>query len=216
MCSMTKFIAVNKDIQQYCEQNSTQDSQLLKNLVHETECTMHIPQMLSNPLVGNLLRMLVQITDAKNILEIGMYTGYTALQLASGISNDGKVITCEADERVLKISKKYFKQSPDGHKIELLFGKALDTIPKLTQSFDFIFIDAKKNEYPAYFELVLPKLKSGGVIIFDNMLLEGTVLQPKTSKQQIIADFNYSLSQDSRIEVILLPIQDGVTIIKKK
>ena len=185
---------VSKTINKYSELKTTNPSNLLNNLELTTKLTMNNSQMLCGKLEGRLLKMLANLVNAKYILEIGMYTGYSALSMAESLPSEGKLITCDIDKKIKRFAEKYFKQSPHGHKIEIKIGNALDTIKNLDYKFDLVFIDADKPTYPDYYESVLPKVRSGGLIVADNT----------------------SLSKDTRVEVVFLPIRDGISLIRKK
>ncbi len=221
---MTKFIAVDEKLQKYCDDHVNGESQILKNLYQNTKLTQQAPQMMSGPMIGQLLNILVKFSGAKKILEVGMFTGYTALSMAEALPVDGELVSLEFDEESINFAKKYFSQSPHGNKIKVLQGKALDILPPFVKGvdsgtesggFDLAFIDAQKAEYPEYFELVLPLIRQNGIIILDNSLLEGTVLNPQKNKQKIIFELNKRLSTDKRIKQVILPIQDGFSILMK-
>ena len=177
---------------------------------------MEAPQMLTGPIEGQLLRMLLQMIQAKNVLEIGMFTGYSALSMAAALPQDGRLITCEINPAAIEIASRYFKRSPHGHKIELRQGAALKTLGNLQHEFDLIFIDADKENYPAYWEALLPKVKTGGLIAADNVLWGGTVLKPRSKDELAIVRFNDIVARDPRVECVLLTIRDGLTLARKK
>lgn len=204
-------------VEDYCHSKTTEPPVLLKNLEHATRTEMHCPQMLCGKLEGRFLKMLTQLVNAKKILEIGMYTGYSALSMAEGLPNNGELITLDVDERAEQFAKKYFNKSPHGHKIKIIMGPALESIAKLDQTFDLVFIDAQKSEYPSYFEAVLPKVRSGGLIVVDNTLSDGRVLAPiDTKRGKAMDEFNQLVINNQETESVLLPIRDGITLIRKK
>lgn len=206
-----------KKVEDYCFSKTSEPPVLLKNLEHDTRTQMHCPQMLCGKLEGRLLKLLTQLVNAKTILEIGMYTGYSALSMAEGLPVDGKLITLDIDERAEEFAKKYFKKSPHGHKIEIKMGPALESLEALTETFDLVFIDAQKSEYPDYFEKVLPKVRSGGLIVVDNTLSDGRVLDPiDTKRGQLMDEFNQMVLANDQTESVLLPVRDGITLIRKK
>ncbi len=206
-----------KKVEEYCHGKTSEPPALLKNIEIATKSEMHCPQMLCGKLEGRFLKMLTQLTGAKVVLEIGMYTGYSALSMAEGLPADGRLITLDVDERAEKFARKYFAKSPHGHKIQIKMGEALESIKELDETFDLVFIDAQKSEYIDYYNLVLPKVRSGGLIIVDNTLSEGQVLKPiDTKRGQLMDEFNLLIVNDSRVETVLLPVRDGITLIRKK
>ncbi len=192
-------------------------SDQLAGIQKETYEKMESAGMLSGAVHANLFHILCKSIQAKNALEIGTFTGYSALAVAEALPIDGKVIACDIDNgEAQDIARKYWSQSEHGSKIELKVGNALDTIPTLKQQFDFVFIDADKASYKKYYELVLPKVRSGGLIVADNVLRNGDVLSKKPSEStKAIMDFNEFVLQDPRVENVLLTVRDGITIIRK-
>ncbi len=207
---------MSQAIQKYVLKSSSKEPTLLKNLRLETQLSTNFPQMLCGPTEGQFLKLLIGISGAKNVLEIGTFTGYSTLYMASALPADSQLITCEIDEHHASIAQKYFDQSPYGHKISLKLNPAIETIKEIEHTLDFVFIDADKNGYLNYFEAVLPKLKTGGLIVIDNTLWGGRVLDPRDKETKVIAQLNYMLSQDERVEATLLPIRDGMTLCRKK
>ena len=207
---------VSKNISDYSEKNTSDPSNLLNNLELTTKLTMKNSQMLCGKLEGRLLKMLANLVNAKHILEIGMYTGYSALNMAEALPSEGKLITCDIDSEIAKFAQNYFNKSPHGSKIEIKIGNALDTISNLDYTFDLVFIDADKPAYPSYYESVLPKVRKGGLIVADNTLLSGEVLEPKSNRAKVMNEFNSNLQKDQRVEVVFLPIRDGISLIRKK
>lgn len=204
------------NLDNYAYNHSTEEPILLQNLIQETKTKMHAPHMLSGRLVGRFLKMLVQCSQAKNVLEIGTFTGYSALSMAEGLDTDGKLITCEMNADTADFAQGYFDRSPFGHKIQLLRGPALESIKSLTQQFELIFIDADKANYPNYYQAVLPLLPTGGIIVFDNMLFGGEVLQPERKAAEILNNLNKLLLADISVENLLLPVRDGLQIVRKR
>jgi caffeoyl-CoA O-methyltransferase len=154
----------------------------------------------------------VRLLRAKRILELGTFTGYSSLIMAEGLPDDGKVITCDIDPVTTEIAKKYWSRSPHGKKIELKLGPALETVKTIVGLFDLVFIDADKVNYINYWELCLPKIRRGGLLVIDNVLWSGSVLNPEDETERAIAEFNKHVSNDERVEVVMLPIRDGVTL----
>ena len=189
---------------------------LLNNLRHETETSTQVGQMISGPLVGQFLNFMVRMIQPKTIVEVGTFTGYSALYMAMALNPDAKIITCEIDERHANVAKKYFDQSPYGHQIDLRMGPAQDTLDTLEPGIDFAFIDADKKGYPGYYETLITKLKPGGFLVVDNALWGGKVLAPTDLETKAIANLNYTASHDSRVETLMLAIRDGLLVCRKK
>ena len=208
-------IIVNTDIAKYCHDITGGESDLLSELSQATNDQTRYPGNMSGKIVGQILKMLVAISNSRYILEIGMFTGYAALSMAEALPDDGVVYCCEINPKVIKIAEAFFKRSEHGEKIKILFGQAIKTIPSISQEFDLIFIDADKKTYFKYFELVLPMLKTGGLIVIDDALWQGNVLNPQDERDQIIADLNYHLSVRNDVDNILLPIRHGLHIVRK-
>ncbi|MBE9488904.1 MAG: O-methyltransferase, partial [Bacteroidetes bacterium] len=178
-----------------------------------------LPRMLSGHFQGRVLSMISKLVNPKNILEIGTYTGYSALCLAEGIQTSGELHTIDINEELYDIQRKYFDKSEYGHQIHQHLGNALEVIPKLNKTFDLIFIDADKENYSNYFNCVIDKLNSGGIILSDNVLWSGKVIDtllPDDISTKALIEYNTLLKNDERIETVLLPIRDGLTISRKK
>lgn len=203
-------------IEEYAESKSEPHSKLLDELMKETYAVMSIPQMVVGSLEGTFLRMMVEISKAKHVLEIGMFTGYSALAMAEGLPPDGRLTTLEIDPKAISIAMKYFSRSEQSKKIHVIEGPAAEVLEQLPGPFDLVFIDADKTNYKNYYEAVLPKMPSGGIILVDNVLWSGRVLAPETEDDVAIAEFNDHVSKDSRVERVLLTIRDGVFFIRKK
>ncbi len=209
----------NKDIQNYIIKHSDNEDAILKELDRETHLTQANARMISGHMQGLFLTMIAKMVEPKNILEIGTYTGYSAICLAKGLQPNGKLITIDRNDELQSISSKYFKKSGLEQKIIQKVGSAIDIIPTLSEQFDLVFIDADKREYIRFYELIFPKLKHGGYIIVDNTLWSGKVVEeinPKDEQTQGVVGFNKMIANDNRIEKILLPLRDGVTLIRKK
>lgn len=203
-------------IEEYALAKTTGHDELLSELMKETHEKMDLPQMLTGPVEGRLLKLLVQVSGAKRVLEVGTFTGYSALSMAEGLSDDGELVTLDLDSRCIELAKKYFEKSAHGKKIKLVEGPALESIKGLEGQFDLVFIDADKANYKNYYEAVLPLLPSGGVIMVDNVLWNGTVLDPQRSSDKAIDAFNQHVAKDDRVEKVLLTVRDGVYFIRKK
>jgi len=194
----------------------TQDEpMLLRNLSLETHEKMHGAHMLSSKITGRLLKILAQITNASLVVDLGTFTGYSALSLAEGLPTHGKVITLEKSTECLKIANKYFSKSPHGYKIELIFGEASQNLPAIPDNIDLVFMDADKQKILDYYETILPKLKHGGLIVIDNVSWHGRVLADDLRSRNL-HNFNDYLAKDSRVENVILPFFDGVNIVRKK
>lgn len=206
-----------RKILEYCENKSSPTSDLLYQLERESHLKTLAPQMISGHLQGKLLCMISKMIRPKRVLEIGTFTGYSALCLAEGIPDDGSLITLEANKELKYISDKYFTASPFSQIIESHHGDAKSIIPDLEGDFDLVFIDAGKRDYILYYDLVLPKTKSGGYILADNVIWSGKVTDQKKDKDtQILDDFNTYVLKDERVENLILPLRDGINIIRKK
>lgn len=200
----------------YCEAHSTLPDTILKQIERATHLKTLAPRMMSGHLQGSLLTMISHLVAPKYILEIGTFTGYSAICLAKGLHPDGKLTTIEYDPEVAEIAKGFFDQSTHHAQIQLLIGDAKMIIPDLKETFDLVFIDADKESYIQYFDLVLDKCRSGALILVDNVLWSGKVLDPNPDrKTKIIDAFNQKVSGDSRVENVILPIRDGINIIRK-
>lgn len=210
---------IPEEISDYASNHSTDESELLKKLSRNTHAQVLMPRMLSGHLQGRFLSMLSKLQRPETILEIGTYTGYSALCLAEGLSDNGKLISIDISDEHLHFAKKHIEHSELNSKIELITGNALDIIPTLNHKFDLVFIDADKKNYSAYFDLVFDKISSGGLIIADNVLWSGKVLMPPEKMDadtKAIHAFNEKIKADMRIEKVLLPVRDGLLLMRKK
>ena len=206
-------------IDEYIIHHSQNEPELLKQLNKETWQKVLNPRMLSGAYQGRLLAIISKLIKPTSILEIGTYTGYSALCLAEGLTTKGKLITIDKNEELESFANKYFEKSTFKNQIEQHIGNALDIIPKLTTKFDLIFIDADKSNYTNYFNLIINKMNSGGVILSDNVLWSGKVIEhikPNDKDTKTLIEYNKLLNTDDRLETILLPIRDGLTITRVK
>jgi len=203
---------IPKKIERYCRENTTTESPLLRELAAETYSKAAFPEMQVGHLEGAFLRMLVRLLRAKSVLELGTFTGYSSLVMAEALPETGKLVTCDNDHEATQIAKKYWMRSPHGRKIELKLGHALETLKTIVGTFDLVFIDADKENYINYWELCIPKTRSGGLLVVDNVLWSGGVLDPKDETDMAIAEFNRHIYNDKRVEVVMLPIRDGLTL----
>ena len=203
-------------IYEYAVSKTEPTQALLDELMTETKAKMERWQMLCGPIEGRFLKLMVLISQAKRILEIGCFTGYSALSMAEALPDDGTLTTLDIDPEAIKFATGYFKRSEHGRKINLIEGPALESLKTLTGTFDLVFIDADKTNYPAYYEAVLPKLKTGGLILIDNVLWGGAVLDPKTDDDRAITKLNDIVSKDERVDRVLLTIRDGLFLVRKR
>jgi len=207
---------VSEDIEQYCKDLSSQDSELLIELSNKTWETEDIPQMLCGSLVGGLLQMLINISGAERILEIGMFTGYSTLKMAEALPDHGEIHSCELMENHIKTAKGWFEKSEVNYKIHIHEGDAIKTLEEFSVgTFDMIFVDADKIAYPEYYRKGNALLKKGGIAVFDNMLWSGTVLNPNDNESKALRETAELIKNDDRLEQLLLPVRDGVMIYQK-
>ena len=208
---------VSKEIEKYCEKISLHDNDLLKELSRKTWDEEEIPQMLSGPLVGGLLYFLIKITRAKRVLEVGMFTGYSTLKIAEALPDDGEVYSCELMEKHVKTAKSWFNKSDVGYKIKVHQGEAITILESFhVGSFDMLFIDADKINYPEYYRRGTALLKKGGIAVLDNMLWNGEVLKPKDDNAKALRETAELIKNNNRLESLLLPVRDGILIYRKK
>jgi predicted O-methyltransferase YrrM len=207
---------VNPLINRYSEVHTSSESDLLKRIDRQTHANILMPRMLSGHLQGRLLSMISHMIQPKSILEIGTYTGYSAICLAEGIRPGGKLITLDINDELEDLVRGFFKQASLTEVIDYRIGNALHIIPTLTDSFDLVFIDADKENYCRYYDLVFKLVPLGGFILADNVLWSGKVLDEKPDKDtKAILAFNEMIQQDSRVENVLLPVRDGIMLVRK-
>jgi caffeoyl-CoA O-methyltransferase len=207
---------VSAEIERYCLERSRAEPQPLQALAEETRASMPGSGMLCGRVEGRLLKLLAQLVGARRVLEIGTYTGYSGLSLAEALPEDGRVITCELDPKHRDFAQRHLDASPHGRKVEIRLGPALATIATLEGPFDLVFIDADKENYPAYWTAVVPKVRSGGIIIVDNALWSGRVLAPSDTESRAIDRLNREIERDERVENVLLTVRDGVHLARKR
>ena len=206
---------ISQELEEYIEQHSEKEPALLAALNKETYQKILLPRMLSGHFQGRVLSMLSKLIRPVTILEIGTYTGYSALCLCEGIQKTGQLHTIDIKEELVDFQRKHFDRSPWGNQIFQHLGEAIDIIPTLDVKFDLVFIDADKENYLNYFELILPKMNTGGIILSDNVLWSGKVLealQTNDLSTKVLLEYNILLAHDSRVETVLLPIRDGLTV----
>jgi len=206
------MISLSEKIEEYSERHTRELSNLHQRLWQETHEKTSSPGMMVGPIEGALLRLLVRLTAAKRVLEIGMFTGYSALAMAAALPEDGQLITCDVNPETSEIARRYFASSPHGHKIEIKLGPAKETLKNLQGPFDLCFIDADKQGYGAYYDACIDLVRRGGLIVLDNMLQSGRVLNPADPASRIIAALDDRIQRDERVENVLLPIRDGIML----
>jgi len=209
---------MTEQIKDYCKIHTSKESELLYRLYRETNIKTLRPRMLAGNFQGRFLSMLSKMLKPTNILEIGTFTGYSALCLAEGLLRNGELHTIEMEEELKEIITKYFNLSEYKDQLHLHIGNALEIIPSLNKNWDLVFIDAEKTEYLEYYEMVLPYVKQGGFILADNVLWNGKVIEPvaeNDTNTKAIMDFNDYIQNDNRINNLLLPVRDGLFLIEK-
>lgn len=211
-------LLIDERLDAYCTAHTTEPSQALRELTDYTRAHVPSPQMQVGRVEGRLLATLVGMMNAKRVLEVGTYTGYSALAMAEALAEDARVVTCDIDPVNTEVARKAWAGSPHGSKIELRLGDARATIAAMPAepTFDFVFIDADKGGYVDYYELALPRLREGGVIAADNTLWSGAVLDPKTADDHAIVRFNAHVAADPRVTSVLLPVRDGLMLARKQ
>ena len=208
-----------KEIEEYALKNSDAELDVLKCLNRETHLKMTMPQMLSGHMQGLMLQMFSKMIRPKNILEIGTFTGYSAICLAQGLQDGGKLHTIDVNEEFKEIITRYIKEAGLEGRIQLHIGSAVNILPLLKEEFDLVFIDADKENYSTYYDLVFPKVKQGGFIIADNVLWSGKILNSPMKmdvETKSLYDYSQKIQSDSRVENVLLPLRDGLMIARKK
>jgi len=206
---------VDETIEDYAFVNTRSEPPLLQELIDQTNLNMGWPQKLSGRLVGRTLKLLSAMVQPKTALEIGMFTGYSALSIAEGMPTDGKLICCETNPRAIEFAQGFFDRSEHGHKIEVIFGRALDTLETLDLELDFTFIDADKRNYLNYYQRVKQMTRPGGLIILDNVLWSGKVVQPESDIDDILVETNRFIAADPDVENVFLTVRDGLNVVRK-
>ena len=209
---------VNNKIEDYIRKNSSKEPEILKDLNKETYLKVLNPRMLSGHLQGRFLSIITKLIKPKTILEIGTYTGYSAICMAEGLVENGIIHTIDINEELVSIQNKYFKKSKCNNSITQHVGDARNIIKNINEEFDVVFLDADKENYIEYYELVIEKVKKGGLIIADNVLWTGKVVEPDKDDDELtqyLIDFNKMINEDDRVENIILPLRDGLNIILK-
>ncbi|MBR62728.1 MAG: methyltransferase [Flavobacteriaceae bacterium] len=208
---------ISDKLQQYIDDHSMEESDLLKALDRETHQKVLQPRMLSGSYQGRLLALLAKMIGPKKILEVGTYTGYATLCMAEGLTTGGLIDTIDHNEELADIQRRYFDQSPYGSQIVQHLGEAKDILKTLAGPYDLVFLDADKENYPHYFDLIIDKLETGGILLSDNVLWSGKVLEKATDEAtSALQEYNHKINTDVRVETIVLPIRDGLTITRKR
>lgn len=209
---------LDRKIEQYVESFTREEGSVLAELNRETYAKVMTPRMLSGHLQGQTLRLFSQMINPKNILEVGTYTGYSALCMVDGLQPDGKLITIDVNEELHEMVQRYIDKAGRSEQIEALVGNALEVIPELNYQFDLVFIDADKENYSNYYDLVFDKLSVGGYIIADNVLWSGKVLEDDADLDKdtvALKEYARKLKADDRVETVMLPIRDGLLVARK-
>ena len=215
---MKAFLA--PELEAYLHEHTRAPSPIFDELRERTYAEVSSPQMQVGRVEGALLRNLAFAIGARRILEIGTFTGFSGLSMAEALPDDGELITCDIDPKATAIARSFFDRTPHGKKIRIVLGPALETLATLTAQagplFDMVFLDADKAHYPAYYEAALPLLRQGGLLLGDNALWSGEVLAPQTTDAKAIATFNDLVTRDPRVDNVLLPVRDGIMLVRKK
>jgi caffeoyl-CoA O-methyltransferase len=210
------MVIVAEEIERYVEAHTTPPPDLLRELAGETRATLPQPQMLTGPVEGRLLQTLVWVIRPRRVLELGTYSGYSALSMAPGLPEDGVIHTCEIEGKHAEVARRYIERSPYAGRIHVHLGPALETAERLGGEWDFVFIDADKAGYRAYYDALLPRLSGRGLMAVDNTLAGGNVVDPGDSERtRLMADFNDHVMRDERSVCVLLTVRDGVTLIRR-
>ncbi|MGZ4381201.1 MAG: O-methyltransferase [Gaiellaceae bacterium] len=208
---------VPEEIEAYAEAHTTPPTELLAELAEETKATLESPQMLTGPIEGRFLELLVFALAPKRVLELGTYSGYSSISMAAGLPPGGRIDSCEFDETHAEVARRYIGRSPYADRITVHVGPALETIEQLDGDFDFVFVDADKENYLEYYEALLPRLAPHGLMAFDNTLWSGRVLDEDDDQEttRVIRALNDRLATDPRVIVVQLTVRDGVTLVRK-
>ena len=208
---------ISEQLQQYIGDHSMEESDLLKALDRETHQKVLQPRMLSGSYQGRLLALLAKMIGPKKILEVGTYTGYATLCMAEGLTTGGSIDTIDHNEELADMQRRYFDQSPYGRQIVQHLGEAKDILKTLAGPYDLVFLDADKENYPHYFDLIIDKLETGGILLSDNVLWSGKVLEKAIDEAtSALQEYNHKINTDVRVETVVLPIRDGLTITRKR
>ncbi len=207
------------DLAAYVESHADPESALLAELREATYAELEDPQMQVGRVEGALLKMLAQLVGARRVIELGTFSGYSTLSLAAGTHEEGRVITCDIDPVATGLAKRFWDRSPHGHKIELRLGPALQSLKAMAdegEPFDLAFVDADKESYSDYWEALVPMMRTGGLIVADNTLWSGKVLQPHEASDHALVAFNTRVQNDARVDNVLLSVRDGMMLARKR
>lgn len=211
---MKPFLA--PEVESYLHEHTRAPSPIFDELRERTYADVPSPQMQVGRVEGALLRNLVFAIGARRILEIGTFTGFSGLSMAEALPDDGELLTCDVDPKATSIARSFFDRTPHGKKIRILLGPALATLATLTGPFDLVFLDADKERYPDYYEAALPLLRPNGLLLADNALWSGEVLAPESASAKAIAELNARVTRDPRVDNVLLPVRDGLMLVRKR
>ncbi len=207
---------IDEKIERYAHDHTEDEGDLLNRLKEETHASLDIPQMLTGRIEGRFLNLLVKISNARRVIEVGTFSGYGTLSMAEALPHDGELFTCEIDPEAIVVARRYFDESPHGKKIRLLEGDATKSLATVSGPIDFAFIDADKANYLNYYQAILPKMRRGGLIAVDNVLWSGRVLHPMDDWDRAIAGFNETVKRDDRVEHVFLTVRDGIYLLRVK
>ena len=208
---------ISDELQQYIDDHSMEESDLLKALDRETHQKVLQPRMLSGSYQGRLLALFSKMIGPNKVLEVGTYTGYATLCMAEGLTTGGLIDTIDHNEELADMQRRYFEQSPYGNQIVQHLGDAKEILKTLSGPYDLVFLDADKENYPHYFDLIIDKLRAGGILLSDNVLWSGKVLEKATDEATTaLQEYNHKINTDVRVETVVLPIRDGLTITRKR
>ena len=208
---------VDERVEAYAEAHTTPDGELFERLAEETRAKTTAPQMMVGRIEGRFLAALVALTKARRVLEIGTFTGYSSISMASALPADGELITCDVDPEATEIARRYMDESGHGDKIDIRLGPALETLKTLEGPFDVVFIDGDKPNYRGYYEAALPLLADDGLLIADNVLWSGRVVEPGGDESTTaIKEFNEHVAADDRVVSVMLTVRDGMTLVRKR
>ncbi len=204
------------EIERYAEAHTTPPTELQRRQAEETRETLRSPEMLTGAVEGRLLEFLVFALEPQRILELGTYSGYSSLAMASVLPSGGHIDTCEVEPAHAELARRYLDEAGVGDRVTIHLGPALETVERLEGEFDLIFIDADKSSYPAYYEALVPRLSSDGIMVLDNTLWSGRVLEPEGSPEaQMFAELNARIASDPRVVAVMLTVRDGVTLVRR-
>jgi caffeoyl-CoA O-methyltransferase len=207
---------IPEDIEGYAQAHTTEPSELLRRLAVETRETLRSPQMLTGTIEGRFLEMLVAVTGARRVLELGTYSGYSSISMAGALPPGGHIDTCEVDEENAAVARRYIDEAGYNDRITIHMGPALETVERLEGDFDLVFIDADKVNYVAYYEALLPRLSERGLMAIDNTLWSGRVVEPDEDEStRAIVQFNDHVAADSRVVAVVLTVRDGITLVRQ-